>query len=78
MRHRTASCSLPRFRISPVSPLPGQDHPCSVLLVHVRVFILSYIVGLLTRVLASVLGHFVSSQYRASTSHLLLYGSRRQ
>jgi hypothetical protein len=42
-------------------------------------FILFCIVGLLTTVLlASVLGHFVSSQHRASTSRLLLYGSRRQ
>ena len=41
-------------------------------------YILFYIVGLLTKVLASVLGHFISSQHRASTSRLLLYGSRRQ
>jgi hypothetical protein len=42
-------------------------------------FVLFYIVvGLLTGVLASVLGHFVSSQHRASTSRLLLFGSRRQ
>jgi hypothetical protein len=41
--------------------------------------ILIYIVGLLlTGVLASVLGHFVSSQHRASTSRLLLSGTRRQ
>ena len=42
-------------------------------------FVLFYILALLTRVLASYLGHFVSSQHRNSTSRLLLLsGSRRQ